>query len=167
MSAPPTRPVSGLGPVVAERVLERPNSKRPIRARLGTPRPSRHGDGEWECPFQILGASDRRIRFGYGVDSLQALLNACLYLRRQLTLAKASWMGMGTTGIPPMIPEVMGPAFTAQLESMVQQEFAKVLSTLKRAHKKGARGDEVLKAELSPAVLRDLRRARKLTCGNA
>jgi hypothetical protein len=134
---PSGRKPSRLGPIVAERVLERPGSKRPIRARLGTPRPSSRA--AWECPYQVAGAGDPRVRVAFGEDALQTVILACAGLRRELTRVGASWLGMGAPGIPPTIPDVFGPAFTTHLESVVEKEVVKLGAKLKRAHEKRAR----------------------------
>jgi hypothetical protein len=126
-----------LGSVIAERVLQRQGSKRTIRARLGKPRPSRVAT--WECPFQVVGAGDPRVRLAYGEDALQTVILACAGLRRELTRAKADWLGMGDSGIPPYIPNMFSPALTAHLERVIEKEMRKLLVDLKRAHKTGKR----------------------------
>lgn len=119
-----------LGMVIAERVLERPGSRRTIRARLGVPRRSRRAP--WECPYQVAGAGDARVRVALGEDALQTIILACLSLRMELTRVGASWLGMGTPGIPPFIPDMFGAEFTAHLESVVEKEVLKLLAKLKR-----------------------------------
>ena len=77
-----------IGTIIAERVLERPGSKRPVRARLGVPRPSRRAP--WECPYQIIGGRDSRVRVAFGEDALQTIILACAGLRKELTCVRAS-----------------------------------------------------------------------------
>jgi hypothetical protein len=124
---------SRLGAVIAERTLERPGSKRRIFARLGTPRRNRT---EWECPYQVAGAGDPRVRVAFGEDALQTIILACTGLRQELTRVQASWLGSGASGIPPMIPDMLGPEFTAHLESMVEGEVVKLVTKLRRAHER-------------------------------
>jgi Domain of unknown function (DUF6968) len=120
-----------LGTVIAERVLERPGSKRPVRARLGTPRRSRRA--AWECPYQVVGGIDSRVRVALGEDALQTVINACMGLRRELNRVNADWLGIGDSGIPPIIPPI-SPEFTAHLESVLEKEFIKLATRLKRKH---------------------------------
>jgi hypothetical protein len=52
-----------------------------------------------------------------------------------LVLLKASWLGFGGSGIPPFVPDVFGPEFTAHLEAVVDREVATLTKKLERAHK--------------------------------
>lgn len=126
-----------LGVVTAERTLERPGSKRPVIARLGRPRRSRRAP--WECPYQVVGAGNARVRVALGEDSLQALLLACARLRVELQRIQATWLGLGVTGIPPFVPDMFGAAFTAHLETVLEREVAKLTARLKRAHERRSR----------------------------
>ena len=126
-----------IGTIIAERVLERPGSKRPVRARLGVPRPSRRAP--WECPYQIIGGGDSRVRVAFGEDALQTIILACAGLRKELMRVRASWLGTGQTGIPPSIPDGFGPVYTAHLESVIEKELLRLLTKLKRARAQGAR----------------------------
>jgi hypothetical protein len=127
---------SRLGTVVAERILERTGSARRVRARLGRLRPSRRAP--WECPYQVLGVGDSRVRVALGEDALQTVVLACAGLRAQLSEALASWLGIGAGGIPPFIPDIFGAQFTARLESVVNKEIAKLTARLKRANERKA-----------------------------
>lgn len=124
----PTR----LGTIIAERTLARPGSHRAVLARLGRPRASRKAP--WECPYQVLGARDGRVRVGLGEDPLQSLLHACVGLRAELVRVRASWMSEGVSGIPPFVPDVFGAQFTAHLEALMQREIAQFTAKLKRAY---------------------------------
>ena len=126
-----------IGPIIAERLLDRPGSKRPVRARLGTPRPSRRA--AWECPYQVIGGGDSRVRVALGEDALQTVILACAALRKELSRVQASWLGTGQTGIPPTIPDGFGPAYTAHLESVIEKELLRLLAKLKRARAQGTR----------------------------
>jgi hypothetical protein len=131
---------SRLGTVIAERVLERPGSKRPVHARLGTPRRSRKAS--WECPYQVSGAGDARVRLAFGEDALQTVILACTGLRLELERVHASWLGIGSCGIPPTIPDMFGPPFTAHLQSVVKNELVQLVARLKRAHARGVKLSE-------------------------
>jgi hypothetical protein len=119
-----------LGPVIAERTLQIPGSKRPALARLGTPRPSRRAS--WECPYQVTGIRDSRVRVVYGEDALQTIILACVALRNALSKRHASWLGLGDSGIPAVIPYI-APEITAHLEAVVHSEMNKVTKKLKHA----------------------------------
>jgi hypothetical protein len=143
---------SRLGPIVAERTLERAGSSRPVLARLGRPRRSRRWG--WECPYQILGVDDSRVRVAPGEDALQTVVLACAGLRAQLTEVGASWLGMGASGIPPFIPDIFGTKFTAHLEAVVEKEIVKLTARLKRAHERRATriGTEPPNRRVKPAA---------------
>src|SRR5688500_8230675 len=126
-----------LGTVIAERTLERAGSKRRVLARLGQARPSRRAP--WECPYQVVGAGDPRVRVAFGEDALHTVLLACAGLRGELTRVEASWLGMGAPGIPPYVPDMFGATFTAHLEAVVEREVAKLTAKLRRAYEPKAR----------------------------
>ena len=125
-----------LGTLIAERKLDRTGSKRPVLARLGQPRPSRLA--AWECPYQVVGAGNARVRVALGEDALQTVLLACAGLRVELARAHASWLGTGASGIPPFVPDVFGASFTAHLEAVLEKEVAKLSAKLQRAHERKA-----------------------------
>jgi len=60
----------------------------------------------WECAYQVVGGVDSRVRLALGEDALQTIINACLGLRIELNRVKASWLGIGDSGIPPIIPPI-------------------------------------------------------------
>ncbi len=64
-----------LGEVIATRELnlrEVGGSDRKVSVRIGKPSPFSDGR-DYSCPFQIAGIGDEKIRFGVGIDSVQAL----------------------------------------------------------------------------------------------
>jgi hypothetical protein len=126
-----------LGTVIAERTLKRAGSSRPVLARLGKPRGSRRAP--WECPYQVVGGGSARVRVALGEDALQAVVLACAGLRAELARIQASWLGIGTSGIPPFLPDFLGAAFTAHLEAVVEREVVKFTAKLQRAHERKAR----------------------------
>ena len=117
-----------LGEVIAERTLEPLGSRRQVVARLGRPMPSTRAP--WECPYQIIGGDETRVRRALGEDALQSMLLACAGLRQRLQLLKASWLNTGGPGIPPF----GGVEFTAHLEAKIDREVAKLVNRLARAH---------------------------------
>jgi len=119
-----------LGPVIAERTIEIPGSKRPALARLGTPRPSRRAP--WECPYQVTGIRDHRVRVAFGEDALQTIILACVGLRNELSKLEGSWLGLGDSGIPAVIPYI-SPEVTAHLEAVVTSEINRLATKLKDA----------------------------------
>lgn len=121
-----------LGTIIAERRLERPGSTRPVLARLGRPRRSRQAP--WECPYQVVGAGDTRVRVGLGEDALQSLLHACVGLRLRLVHVHASWLSEGVSGIPSFIPDAFGEQFATRLEALVEREVAKLAARLERTY---------------------------------
>jgi hypothetical protein len=69
-----------LGPVIAERLFtfhRRGKRPRPVRVRLGRPRPlPRSPTSDWMCTYQVLGLGREDVKRTTGVDALQALLLA-------------------------------------------------------------------------------------------
>ena len=89
--------------VIAERELEagdgRPGG---VTVRLGRPAPDPEGD--WSCPFQVVGIDGRaEVYAAYGVDALQALVLAIQMIRAQLGSAQArhglTWLGGDDLGL--------------------------------------------------------------------
>src|SRR5687767_1242628 len=89
--------------VIAERELELTmgDKKRKVVVRLAAPFPVEHG---FRCDYQILGLGDDKVRFGTGIDGIQALqialqnIGADLYLRhREVSLL---WEGDSDLGFP-------------------------------------------------------------------
>lgn len=127
-----------LGTVIAERILVRPGSTRPVLARLGQPRPSRRAP--WECPYQVIGGSSARVRVALGEDALQTVILACQGLRIELTKVKAFWLDVDVgPGIPPYVPDFLGAAFTAHLEAVVEREVDRFVARLRRTHERKSR----------------------------
>jgi hypothetical protein len=122
-----------LGTIIAERHLDRPGSKRRVLARLGRPRRSRRAP--WECPYQVVGGLNGQVRRALGEDALQSLLLACVGLRQELDRVGASWLGPGSSGIPPFVPDMFGADFTAHLEAVIEREVAKSVRRLEQIHK--------------------------------
>jgi hypothetical protein len=86
-----------IGTMIAERALEgRENDKRcDVIVRLGMP--IEDNQGAWYCPYSIEAGSTRRLFYGAGVDSLQALRIAISMVEAELTSTfrhlDLKWMG--------------------------------------------------------------------------
>jgi hypothetical protein len=79
--------------LIGSRVIEARSSNAKKRVVVRVARPKRHRRGGFRCEYQIIGLGDDTIRFGAGLDALQALqialrnIGAELYLRyRELDL---------------------------------------------------------------------------------
>jgi hypothetical protein len=94
-----------LGEIVAERQIEGvapDGSPFEVVIRFGAPRPDPlSGNGDWECPHQIVGLGDDTVQAAYGVDSLQALLLSVFAVRTKLAESGSTldWLGMPELGL--------------------------------------------------------------------
>ena len=94
-----------LGKIVAQRQLEgvAPDGSRfDVVIRFGAPRPDPlSGNGDWECPHQIVGLGDDSVGAAFGVDSLQALLLSVYAVRIKLAESDitVNWLGMSELGL--------------------------------------------------------------------
>ncbi|NGY66065.1 hypothetical protein G7043_44985 [Lentzea sp. NEAU-D13] len=94
-----------LGKIVAQRQLEgvAPDGSRfDVVIRFGAPRPDPlSGNGDWECPHQIVGLGDDSVGAAFGVDSLQALLLSVYAVRIKLAESDitVNWLGMPELGL--------------------------------------------------------------------
>ncbi len=70
----------GLGDVIIERDFEYRSEygeSIPVKLLVGRPRlegQTSGGNQMWNCPRQIIGIGDEKVRPGFGADSLQALI---------------------------------------------------------------------------------------------
>jgi hypothetical protein len=94
-----------LGEIVAERQIEGvapDGSPFEVVIRFGAPRPDPlSGNGDWECPHQIVGLDDDTVQAAYGVDSVQALLLSIYAVRIKLAESGSTldWLGMPELGL--------------------------------------------------------------------
>lgn len=98
-----------LGEVVAERQVDactHDGGRTPVVARIGTPRPDALSEnGDWCCPWQILGLGDEAVNASFGVDSMQALLLGVYRVRLNLAeraeaaSARLDWLGLPNLGL--------------------------------------------------------------------
>jgi hypothetical protein len=139
-----------LGTAIAIRQLTQvENPRKKISVALGRPR--RVGTTQWVCRFQIRGLDDSSIKNAFGVDALQALLNAVEGSRVCLekTRSNLRWIG-GNTGIPRSVPIFFGKGFADQINSLIDHEvekFAKLAKSGKRRRTEGPTHRELEKFE--------------------
>ena len=131
------------GTILAERGLVEQDSGRSVRVSLGVPRPGT-GGAEWECPFRIRGAGLSQVEFGYGEDSMQAIMNALEGIRALLDESglslgwklgpgrQDSYIWVGETGFTRSIPLALGPTFRQRLERLVDREIQQAVQRLER-----------------------------------
>jgi hypothetical protein len=129
-----------LGQVIATRSLRMSGRRRPILVQLGAP--SHSGPDEWRCPYNIaLGRS--KVRYGYGVDSFQALCSALGAIYRELLKSKraisAEFASPGITGFSPVIPFFLGSKFFRKIELLMEHEIAERARVAQLAYRQ-ARG---------------------------
>lgn len=119
--------------ILASRDLRVTNRRQRIRVIVGRPAKSGH---DWRCAFLLRGLDDE-VRYGHGIDSLQALQEAIygagLILRR--SALKFRWVGeVGWLGFPMRVPEAHGQRFARHVERIVdREEKALVARRRKRA----------------------------------
>jgi hypothetical protein len=123
------------GPVlVRRRLVLADSSRRAVTVSIGQPRRT-PGTPDWECPFRITGGGLSRIDYGYGVDSMQALINALLGLRVVLesTGKSFSWLGADyIIGFPRVIPCWGDVSWTRRMERLVEREARGYVRALKQ-----------------------------------
>jgi hypothetical protein len=127
------------GPILAERLLGEPGSAKVVRVSLGTPRPGADGV-DWECPFRLHGAGISRVEFGYGIDSMQALMTALdgiRWLIDESGLALGWKVGAGRhdiwdeeTGFARSISIGFGTAFRKRMERLIDRELQRNVQRL-------------------------------------
>jgi hypothetical protein len=84
--------------------------------------PERIQPDEWMCRFRI-GRSTHK---AYGIDSMQAIMQAIQGIRHALETSteKVTFLGQRGVGIPRYLPE-FGPKFRKHLDVVVAREIAK------------------------------------------
>jgi hypothetical protein len=97
--------IADLGQIIASRTLSFADGGE-ITIRVGQPfMPPNYG-GNFCCPYQIDGIGDGKIRYGSGVDSLQALyialinISTDLYPSEEAKAGKITWQGERDLGLP-------------------------------------------------------------------
>ncbi|HLJ30792.1 MAG TPA: hypothetical protein VKY85_29080 [Candidatus Angelobacter sp.] len=96
--------LADIGTIIAERQLEglEDGNVRRLIVRIGKPFRDEENEGCWYCPYSIETSGNRRLFYGAGVDSLQALRIAISMIEADLasTYAQLSltWMGQRDLG---------------------------------------------------------------------
>jgi len=124
------------GAVIGERRLTTRTARpKPVTVTLGKPRLPR-GERDWECPFRISGGGIRVLEYGYGVDAIQAVVNALQGIRTFLDKSGKSfdWHGtrMDDGGFQRLIPWYGDSRFTRRLEKLVDSELRREVASLRR-----------------------------------
>ena len=105
------------GPLMATRELELvdANGAHVRRVVVKLYKPRRMDDGEdWICNYRILGIGGEKLRYGAGVDAIQALLLALsiigaeLYTSTEARAGLLKWCDTGQLGFPIVFPELIG-----------------------------------------------------------
>jgi hypothetical protein len=126
-----------LGPVIAARRLRVRGSRRTVLVRLGKPR---RAGRDWRAPVQIRGAGSSELLYGYGVDAMQAVIDALEGIR--VTLAKRghhlTWVGgsSGDTGFPRVVPDIGSPQLRQRIEHLIDREVERFVQALERKHRR-------------------------------
>ncbi len=98
-----------LGAIVAERYFEARKGdaeEYEVILRIGAPVRDSRPEGDWYCPYQILGVQQSRISEAYGVDALQALLLALEKAKSELAFSarvngfRLTWLDQEDWGLP-------------------------------------------------------------------
>lgn len=106
---------------VIRRLTADDDPSRVVIVMINTPYPDR--DGDWMCQYVV----DARPFVAYGLDALQALLNAIDGARVKIEALglKLSWVGgePGDHGIPQTVPSYFGRAFAETIERFIEQQI--------------------------------------------
>ena len=126
-----------VGAVIASRRLTTAGrAGKPFVLTLGAPeRVERH---EWVCRFQIKGPGHRRVYRAFGVDALQALLNAVEGARVTLekTVLQLPWLEEGDPGIPRSVPVFFGRKFAERINRLIDREVKSFVSKAEARHRR-------------------------------
>jgi hypothetical protein len=131
--------ISGqLGTVVAARRLkQRGKSPRTSIVRVG--KPLRVGTEEWRCPFHVSGIDLSEVQFAYGTDSVQALQNAFIGIRKLLDGSgkRFSWPGVypANLSFPRTVPWTFGAEFARRVEALLDRELGRFGRELRATRK--------------------------------
>jgi hypothetical protein len=121
--------------IIGVRRLSRNASNKYVTVSLGKPQKMKGGD--WKCPFQITGI--RGIRYGYGIDAIQAITTALEGIRVILGQSREglSWAGgeAGDPGFDRILSTSFGLKFTRRLNRIVDREIVRFVRTLESRHR--------------------------------
>lgn len=97
--------ITDIGEVIASRSLSL-GERDEITIHIGRPFAPPDYGGNFCCPYQIRGIGDEKIRYGSGVDSLQALylaminISTDLYPTKEARDGRIRWQGDRDLGLP-------------------------------------------------------------------
>lgn len=117
--------------VIAKRELYGKDESNVISVVLYAPRPDPQGD--WECSFEISGLVHPISDSTYGIDGMQALIQALEGIRITLESAPEplSWAGeRGDAGFPRFVPTFFGPEFSQHLGRVLDEEITRYAEKL-------------------------------------
>lgn len=117
---PDMRTKKKLHPVIATRALTRAGYDEAVALAIEAPARRRR---DWACAFTITGADINVRKTAYGLDALQALLNA-LELARQTSQTVApglSWHEIPLCGLPRSIPLHLDEGTIRRIEALVER----------------------------------------------
>lgn len=97
-----------LGDIVAERCIDVEDASgaaHEARIQIGKPVEDPRPDGDYLCPFRVVGLGDGAVRCAYGVDAVQAMMLAFKMIGAVLEHhrnagATLSWLGDEDLGFP-------------------------------------------------------------------
>jgi hypothetical protein len=91
------------------------------------PEPDPDPTGDWQCKFRFHDALDEQ-HAAHGLDALQALIMATQGIRKALDDSglTLTWAGgePGDHGVPRIVPQFFGLAFTRELEGEIDRRIA-------------------------------------------
>lgn len=100
--------IDSVGQVLCGRELALRDGK-PVSVIIGMPQSLPDGHEDYFCPFQIIGIGNEKVRYGVGVDAVQAvwltlqMIGARLYASPEARSGALSWLGQSNLGFP--VPE--------------------------------------------------------------
>lgn len=91
---------------------------------------------EWRCAFRLVKDGFGTTKFAYGVDGLQALVQAIAGLRSEVEAhdPPLSWLGgdPGDVGLPRFVPVYLGFEFSRKIEAMIEEEVRSFVEGARR-----------------------------------
>ncbi|MGA6974123.1 MAG: hypothetical protein WBY93_21025 [Candidatus Binatus sp.] len=113
---------------------------------IGLPRPDpRSKDGGWECTFLIEGVVKSKLQTAFGVDSLQALMQAieCVRVGLEQTGRNLFWLDPKVgTDIPMTVPTIWGNQVVERVRLAIEREILRVWRATINSRKAKVRAQE-------------------------
>jgi hypothetical protein len=97
--------IESIGPVLCGRELTLRDGH-PVGVIMGMPQRFPDGHDDYFCPFQIIGIGNDKVRYGVGVDAVQAvwltlqMIGARLHTSSEAKSGALSWLGQSNLGFP-------------------------------------------------------------------